>query len=460
MNTLKIIGKAKKLILKNKFLGSIYGRLHLRRTEMIKKRILQQLKDLEAKSPDQIRMSLDNELQNILNYAYSTTTYYKNLLEDCGAQEGKNFKLKKIPFLNKKLVRENFDQLISKEFERGALRKKNTGGSTGQPLEFLCNTVAGMRNYGHHAYLYSLMGHSPQDLVISSGGFKLPEEDLAKNKFWVYTHKGNLFGDYRFSVLYLTQENIHIYVNKILELRPSILRGYPSFFDQVSRYILDNNIQIDFQVKGINLTAESCSPDQRGRIERAFSSMVYFEYGHNEISVYCYSKDNTYQYWSSPIYGYVEVLNDDGTETAIGEVGNIVATGFNNKAMPFIRYQTGDLGLLAYKNGGHVGFTKIFGRSQDFIISKSGDKVFLTALIFGQHLNAFARINKWQIVQKIIGEITISIIPESDFSKDDELEIKNSIESVCEVDVSFEYVKDIPLTSSGKHLFLKQELSI
>jgi phenylacetate-CoA ligase len=302
------------------------------------------------------------------------------------------------------------------------------------------------------------MGYKKGDIIIGSGGTVIAQELRDKNIFWIKEHKNSVWGEYDFSVLYITDYTIKYYIEKLIEIKPVILRGYPSFYDKLATYIIQNNIKLDFNIKGINLTAEMCSVSQRINIEKAFSTMVYFEYGHTEICLYCYTSDDSYIYKSSPIYGYIEVLDDDGIDAKIGEIGNIIVTGFNNYGMPFVRYDTGDMGELIYRNGGEVHFKKIHGRNQDYIISKDKQKVYLTALIFGQHLEAFKSIKQWQLRQDDIGIISIYIIKQDNYTFDNEKEILNNFQSVADIDLIFNYVDNIALTKRGKHLFLIQNI--
>lgn len=391
------------------------------------------------------------ELDKFLKYVVKSVPYYSRLYGGFDFVELKDF-----PLADKSFIRSNFDDLISVDFKRKELVRLNTGGSTGEPFEFLSDKGAGFRDNAHHWYLYSLMGYKKGDVIVSCGGFELPQELRAKNIFYTKRFSGHVFGDIAFSALYLTDDNIKYYVDSLLKERPSVLRGYPSFFDRIAQYILENNLDVNFPVKGINLTAEMCSQDQLHRIEKAFNSMVYFEYGHSEVSVYCYTKDKTYQYESSPYYGYVEILDEQGKDVNVGDVGRVVVTGFNNRGMPFVRYDTGDLARLAYRNHGYVIFSEIFGRSQDFIYTKAMEKVYLTALIFGAHIKAFNNIVCWQIEQRIAGVIDFKIVKSADYSSIDEGEIISNFQKVSDFDLNFIYVNALDKTRSGKHVFLKQ----
>lgn len=456
----KVFYSLKVFLRKPKILNKLYSFLHKLRSNRIHENILNELFELEKSTEEEISINQSRKLQKTLRYAFENTIYYKEVFINHRVIDGKIFDLKKIPILTKDIIRKNQLQLISKEFHIGYLSKKNTGGSTGEPLVFYTDSKSGLVDNAHHYYLYNLMGYTPNDTIVSCGGFEIDKKTREKNIYWVHNSKNNVFGSLRFSVLYLNDDNISYYVMKILEIKPSILRGYPSFYYTISKFILKNNITIDFQVKGINLTSEMCSPDQREIIERAFSTKVFFEYGHTEVCLFCYTNGHDYTYHSSPIYGYLEVINEDGSDTEIGQVGKIIATSLINHGMPFIRYDTGDLGEVAYRKGGYLKFSRIYGRSQDYIITKDNQKVFLTALIFGQHFQAFARIEKWQIIQNSKGEINFLIIPTNSYDKKDELEIEQKIKNVVEIDIAFDYVDTIPLTSMGKHLFLKQNLKV
>lgn len=445
-------------IKKNEFLYNVYRFLFLTKYLKKEEEVLKSLLEIESFSPKDIRNLQSQKLIELLKYADINTKYYKELFSENNIDITKKEYLKKIPILNKGIIKSHKDDLISKKFWKKNLSIRNTGGSTGEPLEFYCNQMSGHLDNGHHWYLYSKMGYEKGDIIIDSGGIFIPNKLRGKNIYWIKQSQKIVWGEYVFSSLYLNDSNVKFYVDELIKIKPSILRGYPSFFNTLAKYILNNNIEIDFNIKGINLTGELCSELQKLNIEKAFSSMIYLEYGHSEMCLYCYTNDKTYVYKSSPIYGYIEVLDEDGHDVELGQIGRIVATGFNNLGMPFIRYDTGDLGELHYRNGGEVHFKKIVGRNQDFILSKENKKIYLIGLIFGLHLKAFKNIIHWQIKQDIPGEINIYIVKNDSFSKIDENEISYSIKSIVDIDVKFNFVQEISKTKAGKQLFMVQNV--
>lgn len=441
-----------------KFLRIIYRIINKFFQKITEKYAIYEIKKIQMLDKNQQASYINKRLKNILLFSYKNTSYYFNLFNESNVDINK-FDITKIPYLTKQIIRENGTKMVSKGLHL-PLGKRNTGGSTGEPLEFYSNVKSGYLDNAHHWYLYNIMGYQKNDMIMDCGGTFIPEIEREKGIFWKKNKKNSVFGEYCFSALYLNDDNIKNYVDKFLELKPKILRGYPSFYYKLASYIFENNIKIDFQIKGINLSAEMCFEEQRVLIEKVFNSKVYFEYGHSEISVYCYTEDESYEYISSPTYGYVEVIKDNGEYAKMGEVGNVVVTGFINKAMPFIRYWTGDRAEVISQYNGIVRLKRILGRTQDCIISKNGERIYLTALIFGQHISSLNNIKQWQIIQEEIGKIEIKIVKDFSYSIFDEKEIIKSISNVAEFDIALVYVNEIPVTERGKSLFLKQNIDL
>ncbi len=399
----------------------------------------------------------DIGLNEILNYANKHCPYYRKLFQeyDFNIQTLKNFG--SLPLLDKKLVRKNKEIIISDELDRLRFYKMNTGGSTGEPLSFPVSCLAHYNIEVHQRLFYENIGYRGAGRIVSIGGIEIPRANLDKNKFWVKKYKRELpWGKIIFSSAYLSKKNAPFFVKDIMAFRPSIVRGYPFAIDTIAEQILKSSGICDSAIKGVVLTSENATKDQIERIERAFNAPVFLEYGQSEMTVMGYSQNKSYTYKCSPLFGYTEVLNDEGEHVKPGEIGEIVNTGFHNFALPFIRYRSGDMALYNGEKDGVVCLGKIVGRTQDIIYAKNGEKVSLTALIFGRHYKAFNGISRWQLVQKERGKIDVRIVKGENFRDESMSEIRRNFHDVCDVDVNFTFIEEVALTARGKYKFLIQ----
>lgn len=414
---------------------------------------------LELKRIETLSVSEKVELQKqemfaLLEHARVNCPYYKELFNRHNIDIKSLGSFSKIPFLTKEIVREHSQRIVSRNTNRMFLVRRNTGGSTGEPLEFYSDADACAIDLAHHKFLYDLMGYELGDIIVGGAGIAIPKSHRDRDIYWARGSKHSIWWHLCFSALYLNESTMKFYINHLLKTKPSILRGYPSFWDAIAGYLLAHNIKIDFKVKGANLSAEICLDMQRERIEKAFNTKVFLEYGQSELTVFCYTNGLSSMYQTAPLYGYIEVVKDNGEPAAPGEEGEVIATSLCNRGMPFIRYKTGDRVVVSRCEGGMIWFERFEGRTQDYVLDNNNQKVALTALIFGQHFKAFKNIIRWQLRQNRIGHVIITITKGPLYTEKDEREIMEKIKNSACVDLTFKYADQIPLGQNGKSLFL------
>jgi phenylacetate-CoA ligase len=157
----------------------------------------------------------------------------------------------------------------------------------------------------------------------------------------------------------------------------------------------------------------------------------------------------------------MEIVDEDGTQLNEG-VGKILATSLNNYAMPFIRYDTGDMGALLEDQCGCGRGSKllkeVLGRSVDILITPEGKQVhgWFFLFIFWEYCKG---IKEYQVVQKSLENIVIKIVPEDDFDEKQLEMIKSVVHSKSHGwNVEFKFVDSIEKTRAGKHKFIISEL--
>lgn len=419
-------------------------------------RVLGMLYEMNAGTfPDAAGYRLD-KLSQILLYAGEHCRYYRDVFQATGFEARTLDGFERLPLLDKAVISAHRDELASDDIASMGTYVMNTGGSTGEPLEFLASRFAALIDGVHQEFVYRVtMQYQAGDTIVAFDGSSVPANLRDANVFWITTSDDDVpYGRLSYSSLYLRAETLPYYMRHLFSTAPCILRGYPSAINDIAEYILEENISVPFRVKGIQLTAEQAHDWQIENIRKAFNTKVHLQYGHSEVCVYGYTFDDTYEYHCSPFYGYTEVLDADGKHVNVGDVGEVVATGFYSFAMPFVRYRTGDLAVFGGDENGIVKLRKMTGRTQDFVLTKDGAEVAITALVFGQHYHAFRNIRKWQLQQEAPGKVTVRIVKGEAFSTEDEMEIRAKFMDICGVDTDFEYVDLIPLTPRGKHRFL------
>jgi len=350
--------------------------------------------------------------------------------------------------------------MVSQEIAHLDCYSMNTGGSTGEPLEFIVSTIAGTVDGLHQEHHFRhVMNYTEGDRIAAFDGSSVPQADRDRGIYWIQNGGHDLpYGSMSYSSLYLDSNTLPSYVDHMISTRPAILRGYPSFLHEIALYLLETGLHLPFAPKGIQLTAENPVGGQIADIERAFGCPVHLQYGHSEVSVYAYTDGGSREYRCSPLYGLTEVLREDGTPVQEGETGEVVVTGFWNTAMPFIRYRTGDMAVFAGDENGVVRLAGIAGRTQDFIYGSTGVKTSLTALIFGQHYRAFRNIRRWQLEQWQPGLVLVRLVRGTEFSGQDDDEIREKFLQIASVDTVFAFVEDIPLSTRGKFQFVIQRI--
>ena len=113
----------------------------------------------------------------------------------------------------------------------------------------------------------------------------------------------------------------------------------------------------------------------------------------------------------------MEILSSSGELLSKpGDRGEIVVTGFNNKIMPFIRYQTNDIAVLGDTNPSRLRpyyptLAYIEGRIQDYLVALDGSLVPAAPVLFDYNFD-YSDINQFQVVQVRHGYIEFKIVPD------------------------------------------------
>jgi phenylacetate-CoA ligase len=380
------------------------------------------------------------ELKRILIHSYKNVPYYRELFDKSSFDPFKfsSFEeMEKIPLLDKTIIRENFDRLISKEPVRNGSYVATTGGSTGEPLKVLLDYDSIFKENAFIYHFRKKLGYKFEDRLFTFRGIEFG------NKFWKYNP---MYNELIVSPFKLSKIILEKYVAKYNDFNPQYINGYLSSIYFFAKLLSENPIPIKARLKGIFLISENIDIGKREFIENVFKVKSITHYGHSERCILAEEKMPN-QYWFDPYYGYTEQVKMNDNRFVI------VGTGFLNFTMPLIRYKTDD--ICSYQNG----YFHIEGRwkSLDGLYGKNDE--FFAHAAFNFHSSIFRNVTNYQFVQQKKGEADLLLIVNSDF-KDSEIgvmekEISKKTDGV--IDFNIKVVPNLILSPRGKfQMFLSK----
>jgi len=389
------------------------------------------------------------KLRKLLADSATNVPYYAKLLNDAGVnpETADHSDLLKLPPLTKSIIRENFDNLTNLRFRKADLKKKSSGGSTGEPVHVLQTRDSKLFNAAL-AYRNNLWtGWYPGAVHYKVwGAWKdLTKMDSSPKKR-LFNYIYNFHTINAFSVTDETLKNMY---NTFRRRPPTLLESYSNILDEFSKFIKHNQLE-PLKVAGVVSSAGSLYGHQRKTIQRTISPNVFNRYGCREfggIAHECEAHDGMHINMERFI---VEYHNQD--QTGLGEV---LITDLENPAFPMIRYKIGDMArpLDAECGCGRklLSIESVEGRTTDMIITPEGTRV--SGLLFPHLFKEFDGIVAGQVIQDSVDEIDLLLKTRKSFSDHDQENLVNTIAEYvgASVKINVKHVENIKITPTGKY---------
>lgn len=390
-------------------------------------------------------------LRETLEYAYAEIPYYKESFDQHGVrpEQLRNLDdIRRFPTLNKELLLENIDRIQSPKMDRKRLMEFCTGGTSGSGVMLYFEERFRQREQAFIWHLWNRVGYHHTDLAAILQHRHCPEQE--NDGYWYMEKAENAM---ILSAHRLHPNTIHHYLEALGRHRPKVLIAYPSLAHLFATYAADagwNEKIFDLVLCG----SETLYDYQRSHLEAVFKAPVRIHYGHIEsCALFGYCVDSN-RYHVQMEYGYVEFFRRDGSVAEEDDTAEIVATSFDNLAVPLIRYQTRDwaqLGRGQCSCGRNYPLVdRIEGREGDFIRTPSGKWHSPTLIEF--HVDGTVGFEDLQIVQERPDEAIVKVVPGSRFTQEELNRFCRALteEFEHEIHIRSEIVDNIPRTWSQK----------
>jgi phenylacetate-CoA ligase len=407
-------------------------------------------------------LKLQNEkLVNFIKYSAKHVPYYRNLLNQLSLNADDfchTNDILKIPLLDKETVRNNSLSLVSDSDKQqfSKIINVHTSGTTGKGLHLKLSFDAWQREYAFRYLHLSWAGIYPGMKMAYLAGHPVADPLRTKPPFWAYDKINNSL---YFSSQHISPKNMPAYLKKLNSFQPELIRGYPSSVYLIACGILDNG-EKKIRPKAVFTNSETLLDQQRYIIEEAFHCKVYNWYGNAEQVGNIVECEHGNLHLKQE-HSYIEFLREDGSPASPGEMAEMVCTGFNNEAMPLIRYRVGDMAVFSNDScncgRGGIIIEKIIGRVEDIVVTPDGRHIGRLDHLFKDMLN----VKEAQIIQESIESLNIHIVKRDQFNESDmqklREEAKLRLGNGIKINISF--VNHLEREPSGKLRFVISKIN-
>ncbi|WP_340063249.1 CoF synthetase [Ascidiimonas aurantiaca] len=379
----------------------------------------------------------DVYLDSILKFATATVPFYQKL-------NGKNIPLETFPVINKNIIRDSQNDFRSSFYKDKTVSKVTTSGSTGTPFSVYQDTDKKKR------------GAADMIFYARQAGFELGNTLYYLRHWTRYYKKSKLLAwlqnVIQVEVIDFSDENIeNLLIALASDQSEKGFLGYASSYQAICNYMERTEKKPkDYNITSIIAMSEGLSDSTKKGMEYYFKTPVVSRYSNMENGIIAQQlpkKGNDFQInWASY---HIEVLElDSDIPVPFGTPGRIVVTDLFNKAMPLIRYDTGDVGVMQQYNPDEFPvLERIDGRKMDVILNTKGDIVSSFLIL---NAGKYKNIIQMQLVQESAKHYTFKLNTVDTFEEEETMRKEYQKYLGTDARIDFEYVDDIPLLASGK----------
>ena len=427
---------------------------------------------------------LNQRLADLLNHARAHVPHFRTLLGRHDAINPDNARevLTSLPVMTRRDIQSSPSDFGSDSSDPSI--EDATGGSTGTPMRFRVDrctqvaresslywsdSLAGWR-YGDRI---AMLWGSDKDVKSAMGRWKSSLRWIIENRRWFNAfdmgeaqmaefHRHMI--RFRPHLLVAYAGSLHLYAcylrseiggRKSERGRPtSDLGPLPSDYGPQPSALSPPPSVLPYPLTALIASAEVMTPSMREQIESVFPVRVFDRYGNREfgaIAAECEAHEGLHLNPSDMI---VEIDSPDPFRVE----GRILITYLHNRVMPFLRYDTGDVGRFLTDEPCACGCTgvrlaPVSGRASDTIRTGSGKLIhgeFFTHLLYQAD-----EVREFQFVQETRNQYVLRVVVDHDLGQDRVNGLRHEIAEVLDPSdtIRIERVDRIPLLPSGKRKF-------
>jgi len=418
-------------------------------------RRLKMLEQAQWMDWERLQRERDRLVADTVMAAYAEVPFYRDHLDKARIRPTSIRSaddLRRIPMVTKDMLRAGYPDRVTRRTGFRVTEKK-TSGSTGQNFIALEDTFTS--GWYRASFMLALRWAGWQYGMPHLQTGVVPDRKLIKSL------KDKLLGCYYVPVTDLSDATLDRHLAEIENASIEHIWGYPGSLYHLARraqYQGWNTPMASLVTWGDNLY-----PWYRTTIEEVFKRKVHDTYGCGEgmhIAAQCGHGHNYHIHTLDVVVHYED---EKGEPVAQGEPGRLVVTRLLAGAMPFIRYQIGDVGVAGPQEPcpcgrGFERMESIQGRETDIVITPEGNR--LVVHLFNMVLEHIPEVGEFQVIQEEPDTIRLVIVPALPIGSNVRTRIISELHAngARGLRIEIELVDRIPLTAGGKRRYVVSTL--
>ena len=414
---------------------------------------------LDLRDRQVVQMRQEKNLRHIVRHAYETVPYYAEVMRQRGLSPA-DFQsvddLSKLPILERASLQRDPEYFVSRAVRRAACLAIKSSGSSGAPKTIWHDPASVFANAAHGERERVAMtrvigrwtGYRETVIVSPIDASQHAVQAFVKANSW-FPSKLRVERQY----LFLSdppEQNL----KAMNDFRPDLLYAYGSYIEMLYRRFRQGDLPWHFP-KAILYSSDGLSPQIRARITNELGIPVFSVYGAVEaLKIGFECRNHSGFHVNADLYP-VRIVDREGREQSIGEIGDVVLSNLLNRATVLLNYRLGDLAALqpsACRCGLSLPLLSPPSGRVDEIVELS-DGTLVHPIVLREICLRNARILQYQVTQLALDRFLVSLItdPEAD-RQNIQSEIKAGFARRFggHVDVDVTFVHELARRASGK----------
>jgi phenylacetate-CoA ligase len=378
--------------------------------------VRQRMEESQWWPPAELEALQLRRLRQLLARAQAKVPHYRDQFAAIGFDPLRDVQsladLRRLPLLDKAAIRAAGDGM--KAADAVGLARFNTGGSSGEPLIF----YIGKERVSHdvaakwRATRWWNVDIGDPEIVVWGSPIELGAQDNVR------AVRDRMLRTVLLPAFAMSEAKLDGFLAQIRAVRPRMLFGYPSALSHIARHARARGVRMDdLGIRVAFVTSERLYDEQRQQISETFGCPVANGYGGRDAGFIAHQCPQGGMHLTSEDI-IVEILDAAGEPVPRGESGEIVVTHLATGDFPFIRYRTGDVGVLDTApcacGRGLPLLKEIQGRSTDFLVAQDGTVMHGLALVY--ILRDLPEVKAFKITQETVDLTRVQVVADAPLS--------------------------------------------